>query len=75
MSLRPDGYRCDRCGRAVGNGGVQESARITTLNPDDPTEVWNLNLCREPRPGAPRGCEGNVLGPSALVDFDKTKGK
>ena len=70
MSLRSDGtYRCDRCGRDVGNGDVQTAAKIITLHTDRPVEPLILHLCREPRDGAPHGCEGNVLGPATLADW------
>lgn len=74
MSLRTDGtYRCDRCGADVGNAGVQQAAKITTLDPADPTRLIYLDLCRQPRDGAPRGCEGNVLGPATLADWTETR--
>lgn len=74
MSLRDDGtYRCDRCGTRVGNGGVQEAAVISDLEPDDPARPRVLQLCREPREGAPRGCVGNVLGPGTLANYYETR--
>lgn len=75
MSLRADGtYRCDRCGVGVGNGDVQTAAKIITMDPDRPGEPLILHLCREPRDGAPRGCEGNILGPQTLADHTATRG-
>lgn len=74
MSLRPDGtYHCDKCGADVGNGGVSEAAVVSTVDADDPTQPRVFHLCREPRDGAPRGCEGNVLGPSALANYYETR--
>jgi hypothetical protein len=75
VSLRADGtYRCDRCGTDVGNGGVQQAALIADLEPDDPTRLRHLHLCRQPRDGAPRGCAGNVLGPGTLANLTTTEG-
>lgn len=74
MSQRPDGsHRCDRCDRGVGNGDVQTAAKIVTMHPDRPGELLTLHLCREPRQGAPRGCEGNVLGPATLAAWPESR--
>jgi ribosomal protein S14 len=74
VSLRADGSRrCDRCGADLGNGGIDLCARITDLEPDDPTQLRYLELCRQPREGAPRGCVGNVLGPGTLANYYETR--
>lgn len=64
---------CDGCGTDVGNGAVTVCATISTLNPRNPTEPVVLHLCRKPRKGAPRGCEGLRLGPAALANFYDTR--
>lgn len=69
MSLRPDGtYRCDRCGRELDNGGVQECAIVSTLLDG---ALVTLHLCREPQKGTPHGCAGHALSPSNLADHRK----
>lgn len=74
MSLRDDGtYRCDRCGVDVGNGGIEHAAKVVDLDPDDPTRLRDLHLCRAPRKGAPRGCVGAVLGPGTLADWTENR--
>lgn len=79
MSLRPDGrYRCDRCGTGVGNGGVQEAASITDLDPQDPTRVRQLHLCLDrPDPDRPgktiQGCRDRVLTKKALRNHHETR--
>lgn len=74
MSRRPDGTtRCDKCGRDCENGAVTVCATISTLNPKDPDEPVVLHLCRHPRDGAPRGCEGLTLGPATLANFHETR--
>lgn len=74
MSLRSDGtYRCDKCGTDVGNASVENAAKIADLDPDDPTRPRNLDLCREPRTGAPRGCAGLVLGPGTLANWTEMR--
>lgn len=74
MSLRRDGgYRCDKCGADVGNGGVQTCAVISTVQRDDPVRPVVYHLCREPRDGAPYGCEGQTFGPATLANYAETR--
>lgn len=79
MSLRPDGaYRCDRCGRDVGNGSVQQATVVVTVEHVDaggisvPTPV-TLHFCFTPRPEFPRGCTGRVLSDANLADYQHSK--
>lgn len=68
MSLRLDGtYRCDRCGKDIGNAAVTVCAVTSTLTADGQAQVYHH--CREPNPGAPNGCAEHVLVPSNLADF------
>lgn len=74
MSLRPDGvYRCDRCGRDVGNAAVTECAVVSDLAATgDPGAPWRprvLHFCRVPNLGAPDGCAGHLLTPSNLAAY------
>jgi hypothetical protein len=74
VSLRPDGaYRCDRCDTKLTNGGVQEAAIISDLDPDDATTVRVLHLCRKSQPGAPNGCAARVLGPGVLAAYTASR--
>lgn len=72
MSLRPDGsYRCDRCDRELENGGVQECASITDLDPRNPGSIRQLHLCYDevdPETGETtlQGCRDRVLTRRAL---------
>lgn len=65
MSLRADGkYRCDRSGRELVNGGVQECIIVTDLDPaTDNTTTRVLHFCRED------GCAGKVLSARNLADY------
>lgn len=74
MSRRADGlYYCDRCGVGVGNGSVQRATKITGLDPDARDRVRYLDLCIAARDGAPFGCTGFVLNPTALVNYYETR--
>lgn len=76
MSLRPDGsYRCDRCGQLLENGGVQEAAIVSDLDPDQPAAPRILHLCRKARTGAPTGCVGQTFGATTLANYIETRKK
>jgi len=72
VSLRSDGkYRCDRCDLELENGGVQECASITDLDPSNPGNIRHFHLCYDrldPESGkvAHRGCRDRVLTKRAL---------
>ena len=67
MSLRSDGrYRCDRCGRELENGGVQECAPITTLREDGTPITYHF--------GREEGCESKVLSKRNLAAYQDTEG-
>lgn len=80
MSLRPDGsYRCDRCDRDVGNGDVQTSATVLTVELVDagggitaPVPV-RFDFCTEPRPEFPHGCTGRILTARNLTAYRASK--
>lgn len=77
MSLRQDGYRCDRCGRDVGNAAVTECAIVSDLEAAPDADVASrprvLHFCRVPNPGAPEGCAAHLLLPSNLTDYNASK--
>lgn len=71
MSLRPDGkYRCDRCDVELENGGVQECASITDLDPKVPGSIRHLHLCYDEHDDdgkvTRQGCRDRVLTRRAL---------
>lgn len=71
MSLRSDGsYRCDRCDTQLTNGGVHECAVVSTVLDG---QLFTLHFCEQPHRGAPRGCAGHLLSPSALAAFHTSK--
>jgi hypothetical protein len=78
VSLRPDGaYRCDRCGRDVGNAAVTECAVVSDAEvaPDGGVALTPrvLHFCRVPNTGAPEGCAAHVLGHRNLADYHASK--
>lgn len=77
MSLQPNGsYVCDRCGADVGNGGVDQAARIADTDPQDATRLRSLHLCLD-RIGTDgniiQGCRGRVLTKRALRAYHEKK--
>lgn len=65
MSLRADNtYHCDRCGTDVGNGGIDEAAFLTHLEPDTGAIV-RLHLCPK--------CTGIVLARQSFPNFHKER--
>lgn len=77
MSRRPDGvYRCDRCGRDVGNAAVSECAVVADIErlEDGSFIPRNLHFCRVENPGAPAGCAEHLLIPSNLEDYLNSRG-
>jgi hypothetical protein len=55
--------KCSRCGADVGNGGLDVAARITDLDPDEPSGIVQHLLCRE------NGCVRAALTLDALRHF------
>lgn len=62
-------YFCDKCGVSVGNGGAQKSTKVIGRDPSSPFALRQLDFCVAERIGAPFGCTGNIIGPSALADL------
>jgi hypothetical protein len=69
VSLRANGeHRCDRSGRLLENGNVQESVIVTDLDPET-GGVRILHFCRED------GCAKAVLSKRNLIDLIETTDK
>lgn len=73
MTLPNGNYSCVKCGADVGNGGAQSCAVISTVQRDNPILPVVYRLCREPRDGAPYGCEGQTFGPATLANYNETR--
>jgi hypothetical protein len=79
--LREDNtFRCDRCGRDLGNAGPDVACHINDTEPDDPRIPRRLQLCLDyPDPDDPdktiQGCRDRVLTKRALANLHKTNAK
>ena len=70
MTLRNGRYVCDRDGVDVGNGGVDQAAIVSDLDPDT-GNVRVLHFCRDRQVDGKtvKGCAGRVLTAKALADY------
>lgn len=80
MSRLPDGtHECDRCGHNVGNGAVDQAAKVVDTDPDTGnTTQRDLHLCRDrPDPDRPgktiQGCRDRVLTRKALRHYHEKR--
>lgn len=56
---------CDRCGRGVGNAGVDQAVIVTTVT--DGGEPLTLHLCRRPYSDDEQTAAGAALQPCAAL--------
>lgn len=76
MSLRGDGsYRCDRCGKDVGNGGIRLSVQVSDLDPTFPGSIRLLHFCRDTYEGTTflPGCDRVVLHANNLKNYEEDR--
>lgn len=61
----PGGHRCvcDKCGGDCGNGGIDQCAVVSDLDPDTPGLIRNYHFCRANK------CDTKVLAPANLEWF------
>lgn len=78
-SSAPNGVRaeCDRCGADCGNGGIDQCAIISDLDPDNPGMILNYHLCR--KNDKQNACASKTLNATVFAWFrgkrDKDKDK